>query len=80
MDSVIRKWGNSPAVRIPMAVMRAGKFDLEQKVRLTVEDGRIIVEPAQHVAYSLEALLAGITSKNAHAEVSFGSAVGKESF
>ena len=79
METVIRKWGNSPAVRIPMAMMSAGKFDLEQKVSLTVEDGRIIIEPVQHVVYSLEALLAGITSGNAHAEVSFGRPAGKES-
>ncbi len=78
MDTVIRKWGNSPAVRIPMSVMRAAQFDLGQKVSVTVEDGRIIIEPVHKVEYSLDSLLAGITPKNAHKEVSFGPAVGKE--
>ena len=79
MDTVSRKWGNSPAVRIPVSVMRAASLDLEQKVSVTVEDGRIIIEPTQKVEYSLDSLLAGITPKNAHKEVSFGPRAGKES-
>ena len=80
MDTVIRKWGNSPAVRIPMSVMRTARLDLEQKVSVTVEGGRIIIEPTQKLEYSLDSLLAGITPKNAHKEVSFGPRVGKEAF
>ena len=78
MDTVIRKWGNSPAVRIPVSVMSAARFDLEQKVSVTVENGRIIIEPLQKIEYSLDSLLAGITARNAHAEVDFGPRVGKE--
>ena len=78
MDTVIRKWGNSPAVRIPMSVMSAARLDLEQKVSITVVGGRIIIEPVQRVEYSLDSLLTGITRRNAHKEVSFGPRVGKE--
>ena len=78
MDTVIRKWGNSPAVRIPVSVMSAARFDLEQRVSVTAEDGRIIIEPVQKVEYSLDSLLAGITPRNAHRGVSFGLPVGKE--
>ena len=79
MDTVIRKWGNSPAVRIPMAAMREARLDLEQKVSITVVDGRIMIEPTRAVEYSLESLLAGITPRNSHAEVDFGPPMGKES-
>lgn len=78
MNTVIRKWGNSPAVRIPMSVMSLAHFDLEQKVNLTVEEGRIVIEPLRQVAYSLEELVAGVTARNLHAEVSFGTPVGRE--
>ena len=78
MDTIIRKWGNSPAVRIPMSVMSAARFDLEQQVSVTVEGGRIIIAPAQKVEYSLHALLAGITPRNAHGEIDFGPRAGKE--
>ena len=78
MDTIIRKWGNSPAVRIPMSVMSAARLALEQKVSVTVEEGRIIIEPVQKVEYSLDALLAGITPRNAHQEIDFGPRAGKE--
>ena len=78
MNTVIRKWGNSPAVRLPVSVMSAAKLELEQKVQVTVEEGRIIIEPLGRVEYSLEQQVAGITRKNSHEEVGFGAPVGKE--
>jgi antitoxin MazE len=78
METVIRKWGNSPAIRIPASLMKAGQFELEQEVKITAEDGRIIIEPLHKVEYSLDELLAGITAENAHPEASFGSPMGKE--
>ena len=78
METVIRKWGNSPAIRIPASLMNAGQFELEQQVKITAEDGRIIIEPLHKVEYSLDELLAGITAENAHPKASFGSPMGKE--
>ncbi len=78
MEAVIRKWGNSPALRLPALALKEAALSLEQKVTITVTRGRIVIEPSEHVAYSLDDLLAGITSHNAHSEVSFGKAVGKE--
>ena len=78
MNTVIRKWGNSPAVRLPVSVMSAARLKLEQKVQVTVEHGRIIIEPVGRVEYSLDRLVAGITRKNTHKEISFGAPVGKE--
>ena len=78
MNTVIRKWGNSPAVRLPVSVMSAARLELEQKVQVTVEEGRVIIEPLGRVEYSLEKLVGGITRKNSHREVSFGAPVGKE--
>jgi antitoxin MazE len=80
MNTVIRKWGNSPAVRIPMSVMSMARFDLEQKVSISVEEGKIIIEPLKQVVYSLDELMAGVTARNLHAEISFGAPVGKELF
>ena len=78
MNSVIRKWGNSPALRLPVSAMSAARLELDQKVQVTVEEGRIIIEPLGRVEYSLAQLVAGITPKNSHNEVSFGAPVGKE--
>ena len=79
MNTVIRKWGNSPAVRLPVSVMSAARLKLEQKVQVTVEQGRVIIEPEGRIEYSLDRLVAGITRKNAHKEISFGAPAGKES-
>lgn len=45
---------------------------------IQVGEGRIVIEPLKQVAYSLDALVAGITPKNSHSELSFGEPVGKE--
>ena len=79
MNTVIRKWGNSPAVRLPASAMSAARLELDQKVQVTAENGRIIIEPLGRVEYALETLLAGITPRNVHAEISVGAPVGKES-
>jgi antitoxin MazE len=78
MQAVIRKWGNSPALRLPTTLLKEAGYQLEQKVELLVSDGRIIIQPSEKVEYDLEALVSGITAANAHEEASFGPPVGKE--
>ncbi len=78
MQSTIRKWGNSPALRLPVSVLNEAAFDLEQKVNLTITRGRIVIEPWGRVEYDLAALVGGIHSGNTHAEVTFGKPMGRE--
>lgn len=78
MEAVIRKWGNSPALRLPTKVLREAGYHVEQKVDLIVSRGRIIIQPSERVEYDLEKLVSGINVENAHEEISFGSPVGKE--
>jgi antitoxin MazE len=79
MEAVIRKWGNSPALRLPAWALKEAALSLEQKVTIIVSRGRIVIEPSEHVEYKLDDLLAGITPQNSYSEVSFGKPVGKES-
>ena len=78
MEAVIRKWGNRPALRLPSAALKEAGYALEQKVELVVSRGRIVIQPSEQVTYSLDKLLAGITTDNSHGEFSFGKPVGKE--
>lgn len=78
MEAVIRKWGNSPALRLPKSAITEAAFSLEQRVNLTVTRGRIVIEPAGRVEYDLDELVAGITPRNSQGEVGFGRPVGKE--
>ena len=76
--AVIRKWGNSPAVRLNAAVMQQADFTLEQPVQLKVSRGRIVIEPAQSTDFRLEDLVAAITPSNRHKEITTGTPVGNE--
>jgi antitoxin MazE len=78
MESVIRKWGNSAAVRLPVSVIKEAAFRLEQRVNIVVTRGRIVIEPSTRIEYDLDEMIAGITAKNRHDESSFGGPVGKE--
>jgi antitoxin MazE len=78
MESVIRKWGNSPALRLPTTLLKEAGYQLDQKVDVTVVQGRIIIQPSEKVEYDIHALVSGINAKNTHDEVSVGRPVGKE--
>ena len=78
MNTVIRKWGNSPALRLPTAVLKEAGYQLEQKVELIVSKDRIIIQPSQKIEYDLDSLVNGINTKNSHSEADFGSPMGKE--
>lgn len=78
MKILVKKWGNSAAVRIPASIMEAVHLSLDQSVDVKEENGRIVIEPEQASAYSLKDLLDGITSANLHRSVDTGPAVGRE--
>ena len=78
MKASLKKWGNSAALRIPASVMQAMRLDLDDVVDIREEAGRIVIEPVRPKAYDLAELLRGITPKNRHDAVDFGSPAGKE--
>ena len=78
MRTVVKKWGNSASVRIPVAVMQAAHLDIDEAVDVREESGRIVIEPAQRKEYDLTELVKGINRKNLQSEVDFGRPVGKE--
>jgi antitoxin MazE len=73
----LKKWGNSPAIRIPAAIMESAHLTLNQAVEVRALNGKVIIEPVAP-KYDLETLLAGITPENRHLEVDFGAPQGKE--
>ncbi|OPJ90837.1 PbsX family transcriptional regulator [Serratia marcescens] len=75
---IVKKWGNSPSVRLPVAIMNAASLNVDDTVNISVEDGRIVIIPVRAKEYSLDTLLAGITADNIHEKVAFGAPVGKE--
>jgi antitoxin MazE len=54
----IKHWGNNLGVRLPAAVAREAHLVADQRVRVTVEAGRVIIEPLLDEALTLEQRLA----------------------
>lgn len=54
----IKHWGNSLGVRLPAKVARAAHLQAEQRVRVHVEDGRVVIEPVSDAQLSLAQRLA----------------------
>jgi antitoxin MazE len=78
METVLKKWGNSAAVRIPATVLEAAHLTLDQSVDIREEQGRIVIEPVRSTTFSVAELVAGITADNRHASIDTGAAVGGE--
>ena len=68
MKEITKKWGNSPALRLPSSVMDLAQLRLGQAVNINVLNGKIVIEPIVSKKTRLDELLAGITPDNIHAE------------
>jgi antitoxin MazE len=78
MQTTIQKWGNSLAVRIPKAFVKETHVACGTSVDLSLDDGRIVIDPHTEPEYRLADLLKGVTTRNLHAEVDTGVPVGQE--
>lgn len=54
----IHKWGNNLGVRLPAAVAKAAGLHADQRVRIVVEDGIVMIKPVDDEAHTLEQRLA----------------------
>ena len=78
MRTRILKWGNSLALRIPKPFAAEMGLEKDGEVELTVEKGRLVIEPPAAPSYTLEELLAEVRPSNLHGEIDWGPPVGKE--
>jgi len=79
-ETTVSKWGNSLAVRIPLAIARQASMGEGDSVALTLDsDGGIVLRPTRR-RYELSKLVARITPKNRHRETDWGQPQGEESW
>lgn len=78
MQTKIKKWGNSLALRIPKLLALDANLKLNKLVDLSIDKGSIVITPISEKEYSLEKLLEGVTKDNLHGEFDTGAPVGKE--
>ena len=78
MEGRIAQWGHSLALRIPRLVARELGLRDGQPVDFEIRDGALKVRPRASPVVTLDALLAGVTDENLHAETEWGAPEGRE--
>lgn len=74
----IKHWGNNLGVRLPAAVARAADLHVDQRVRIEVEGGRVVITPLRDEPLSLEQRLARFDPARHGGEAMATDAVGAE--
>jgi len=49
----IKYWGNNLGVRIPSSVAKKANLHADQRVRISVEDGKVIISPVNEPGMTL---------------------------
>jgi antitoxin component of MazEF toxin-antitoxin module len=79
MESAIRKWGNSSAVRLPKSALRLANLREEDNVQITARPGEIVIRKAGRAHRPLADKLKGFQGACADGEYD-ASSVGEERF
>ena len=76
----IQKWGNGQGLRFTKALLQEAQLNVGDEVSVSVQNGRIIVEPATKVRgkYDLRELISKIPQEYQAEELNWGEPVGKE--
>lgn len=74
----LKQWGNNLGVRLPLTIARAANLRVDQKVRVAVEEGRVIITPVDDDALTLEQRLARFDPARHGGEVMAAEPVGAE--
>ena len=77
MRTVIAKWGNSLAVRLPKHAAEAAGLTEGKPVDVEVQEGTLVIRPARK-RYRLSELLANHKPEHRHKEVNWDDSTGGE--
>ena len=82
MLTKVQKWGNGQGLRLTKALLNEAGIHVGDKVNVSVQKGRIIVEPVSRVRgrYDLETLLSEMPEKYQPEELDWGPPTGKEAW
>jgi antitoxin MazE len=78
MQTKIKKWGNSLALRIPKSFALNANLRQDELVDISIDKDKIIITPIGEKEYSLDELLECVSEDNLHGEFDTGVPVGKE--
>jgi antitoxin MazE len=78
MKTRAQKWGHSLALRIPKSLAAKAGLYKDAPVKLSLVEGKLIIQPISREPLTLDELLRGVTDRNLHGEWGTGLAVGRE--
>lgn len=76
----VKHWGNNLGVRLPQAVAREANLHADQQVRVSVEAGRVVIEPLPPAQMSLEDRLKRFDPERHGGEMMAAAPVGAENW
>jgi len=74
MQSEIKRWGNSAAIRVPSKILAQAKLGVSSAINIEVKEGKIVIEAAAkaprkvNLPFSEADLLKGLDAHGAHAD------------
>ena len=81
IHSNVKRWGNSPAIRIPATLMQALDLNIDDEIKIDLIEGKLVIEPVKkEPVFTLEELVEGISPDNLHELVDWGYPKGKETW
>jgi antitoxin MazE len=78
MQARVQKWGNSLAIRIPKPFALEMGLESNSLVKVSIFEGKLLLESVIESDYTLEQLLSLVTPANLHSEIDTASSVGHE--
>ncbi|MEX2682958.1 MAG: AbrB/MazE/SpoVT family DNA-binding domain-containing protein [Candidatus Sigynarchaeota archaeon] len=80
MKGVLKKWGNSFAIRIPKSIIDDLGLEVEEEIEIKVASGSINLKPLKRKRYTLDDLMQKVTMENIHEPFWTDSPRGKEAW
>ncbi len=80
METYVKMWGHSLALRIPKPLAVEVGLGPDSPVEISLVDNKLVVTPLNEPVWTLESLLAQVTEDNLHGEVDTGPAIGNEAW
>ena len=82
MLTKVQKWGNSQGLRFTKALLDEARIEVGDEVKVSVDKGRIIVEPVTKVRgkYDLETLVSRMPKGYQTEELDWGPPAGREAW
>lgn len=78
METKIKKWGNSLALRLPKKTTDFLNLKEGSSVDFDFDKNQIIIKPKKEKEITLKELVDKITPENIHKEIEAGGPIGKE--